>query len=385
MAFTHFQRFIRHEAFAGIVLMLTALAALIADNSPAYLLYQKLCATPLLQQPLSYWINHGLMTFFFVSIGLEIKRELCQGELNSMKKAALPLFAAAGGMIVPALVFLGLNTTHPLLYQGWAIPMATDIAFSLGVMQLLGKRCPLALKVFLMALATFDDLGAVLVIALFYSHHFNVLMFGLAAATVMILTVLHYKRVARLSLYGLLGALLWFFTTQSGIDAAISGIVIAFSIPLKTRHATPALKLERDLHPWVAYVVLPLFAFANAGVHFADVQLSDLTTSLTLGIALGLCCGKPIGVLAASWLGVRLRWAALPANIDWHQIIGVAILCGIGFTMSLFIGELAFVGPGFQRHNEVRLGILLGSCCAGIGGYLWLRNACNATRKSHHE
>jgi NhaA family Na+:H+ antiporter len=373
MAFKRIKDFIRHEAFSGLLLMATALLALIIDNSPWYLLYQRFTDLPLWQHSLQHWINHGLMTFFFITVGLEIKRELMQGELNSLKKAALPCAAALGGMIVPALMYLGINAAEPHLWHGWAIPMATDIAFSLGVMQLLGKRCPLALKVFLMALATFDDLGAVLAIAVFYSHGVNTLMLGLATLMTISLYALNLGRVKILSPYLIVGALLWFFTSQSGIDAAISGIIIAFSVPLKIHKQVPAKQLEKHLHPWVAYGILPLFSFVNAGVHLLDIEKTEVFSTLTLGIAFALLLGKPIGVLAFSWFSIKCRLATLPTQVNWQQLIGVAFLCGIGFTMSLFIGELAFVGNSLHYAREYRLGIIAASVLAGLIGFYWLK------------
>lgn len=379
MAIRLLQNFIRHESFAGLLLMFTAFLALILDNSPYANVYEGV----LRDGNLTYWVNHGLMSFFFVTVGLEIKRELLLGELNSLKKASLPLIAALGGMVVPALLFLSINILQPHLWRGWAIPIATDIAFSLGVMQLLGKRCPLPLKVFLLALATFDDLGAVIVIAAFYSSGFNSLMLAGSLVMVILLSLMNYWRVANLWLYLSIGVLLWYFTAHSGIDAAISGVVFALCIPLKAGHTTPSAQLEKTLHPFVAYGIVPLFAFANAGIPFQHLQHSDALSSLTLGITLGLLFGKPLGVLLFSKLGVALRLAHLPANVDWRQLTGVGFLCGIGFTMSLFIRELAFngdVGHYDAITNQCRLGILSGSLLAGAIGYVWLRRSNPSSR-----
>lgn len=372
MAIRLLQNFIRHEAFAGLLLMFTAALALILDNSA----YANTYESVLRDFKLTYWVNHGLMSFFFVTVGLEIKRELMVGELNSVKKASLPLIAAVGGMVIPAALFLSINAGQPHLWRGWAIPMATDIAFSLGVMQLLGKRCPLALKVFLLALATFDDLGAVIVIAVFYSSGLNSLMLSGSLAVVILLSLLNYWRIANLWLYLSLGALLWYFTAHSGVDAAISGVVFALCIPLKVGHSTPAIQLEKSLHPFVAYGIVPLFALVNAGVPFQQMHDSDVFSSLTLGIALSLLLGKPLGVLLFSKMGVALRLASLPSGVNWRQLTGVGFLCGIGFTMSLFIRELAFSSDIHHYEaitNQCRLGILSGSVLAGAIGYAWLR------------
>lgn len=380
MATSILKRFIHHEAFAGLLLMLTALLALLLDNSP----YANWYESALRDLNCTAWVNHGLMTFFFVTVGLEIKRELMVGELNSVKKASLPLIAAIGGMVLPALLFLVINAHEPQLWRGWAIPMATDIAFSLGVMQLLGKRCPLALKVFLLALATFDDLGAVIVIALCYSNDLHYFMLLLSLIMTSFLALLNYWRVKNLWCYLSIAGLLWYFTSQSGIDAAISGVVIALCIPLAVGRHTPAAQLEKTLHPLVAYGIVPLFAFVNAGVPFHAMHPTDIVSPLTMGIALGLLLGKPLGVLLFSKIGVSLRLASLPTNVNWRQLTGVGLLCGIGFTMSLFIRELAF-NPSINDYhlitNQCRLGILSGSVLAGLLGYAWLR--CMPSPRAH--
>lgn len=375
MAITTIQRYIRHESFAGLLLMACALIALLLDNSPAHTAFNQLLHYTLGHESLRHWINHGLMTIFFLSVGLEIKRELIRGELNSWKKATLPCFAALGGMLVPIGCFFSLTYAHPLYWHGWAIPIATDIAFSLGIMTLLGKRCPLALKIFLMALATFDDLGAIGVIAIFYSAVKLGWLLLMAALCLSFLGLMNALNVVKLPFYLLGGVLLWWFIGQAGIDPAISGILIAFSIPLTCKPYSPASHCERLVHPWVAYGVLPLFALANAGVHFADINKSQLTSPLTLGILLGLLFGKPVGVFCFSWLAVKCRLATKPRTVTWPQIAGVACLCGVGFTMSLFIGELAFNDTAAHLSADYRLGILLSSISAGIIGFWWLKTA----------
>ena len=371
MAIKAITRFIQHEAFAGLLLMATALLALLLDNSPWHAPFNALLHQQLWHQTVSHWINHGLMTLFFISVGLEIKRELRVGELNSLKKAALPCFAALGGMLVPIIVFFALNYSTHQHWRGWAIPIATDIAFSLGIMSLLGKRCPLALKVFLMALATFDDLGAIAVIALFYSAQLNTLMLGLTVLSIALLWLCNTYKITHLSIYLTIGAILWFLIGKSGIDPAISGIVIAFSIPLKVKSHNPAARLEKKLHPWIAYAVLPLFALANAGIHFASLNATHLESRLTLGILFGLLLGKPLGVFFFSKCAVKLRLADLPSTVNWSQLTGVGFLCGVGFTMSLLIGELAFNNGHFS--NEYRLAVLLASISAGTIGFFWLK------------
>ncbi len=374
MAIRAIVRFIQHESFAGLLLMLAALIALIADNSPLNYFYSQALQYPLGHSTVLHFINHSLMTLFFISVGLEIKRELLIGELNSLKKASLPCFAALGGMLIPIMIFFTITHAHPLIWHGWAIPMATDIAFSLGIMSLLGKHCPLALKIFLMALATFDDLGAIGVIAIFYTVSVNISMLLLVLLSLSLLGLFNAYQVSAISPYLVAGALLWYFMRQAGIDPAISGIFIAFSVPLRTKDSHPAASLEKHLYPLVTYGVLPLFAFANAGVHLTNIHLSSFTNPLTLGIGLSLFIGKPLGIIFLSWLAVKCHLAVLPKNINWQQLTGVALLCGVGFTMSLFIGELAFATMPLSFSNDYRLGILLGSLGSGIAGYWYLKN-----------
>lgn len=361
------KQYLHQEAIAGLLLMGMALCALLIDNSPLAWLYQQSLAYSLAHHSLQHWINHGLMTLFFITIGIEIKREIVSGELNSRAKATLPLVAALGGMMVPALLYVAITFHHPGLGRGWAIPMATDIAFSLGLLQLSGQRCPVALKVFLMTLATFDDLGAIAVIALFYSHDIHTSMLTVAVALSGVLFLLHHYRCQRLSLYGFLAVALWYCTSQAGIDAAISGIIVAFSLPA----GALAEKTIKLLQPWVTYGVLPLFAFANAGVPLLEINRNIWSNGLLLGIVVGLLIGKPLGVLTFSWLSLRCRLTALPKGLSWRHLIGVALLCGIGFTMSLFIGELAF--EDIVASHAYRLGILSASCLAGLLGFYWLK------------
>lgn len=367
----------------GIVLMLAAAAALLLDNSPGAWLYDAFREMrgvvqigPLkLDKPLVLWINDGLMAVFFLLVGLEIKQAVLAGELSSFRKASLPLFAAVGGMVVPALVFLLINRDIAAFQRGWAIPMATDIAFALGVLALLGRRVPAALHVFLLALAIIDDLGAILVIAIFYTEKLSLLSLGIAALAGLGLAALNLRGVTRIAPYVLIGIVMWIAVLKSGVHATLAGVIVAMAIPLRSRtgseEGSPLRKLEHGLAPWSTFAVLPLFAFANAGVSLGDLTIADLASPLTLGIALGLFAGKQVGVLAFSVAAIQLRVAALPTGVSWPQLYGVAVLAGIGFTMSLFIGTLAFDDPALA--DQVRLGVLSGSLLSALAGYAVLR------------
>jgi NhaA family Na+:H+ antiporter len=374
-----FTRFFQLEAASGLLLIAAAALALIVNNSPLSWLYNGLLEVPVAVQigalsiakPLLLWINDGLMALFFLLIGLEVKRELVEGHLSKPSQVVLPGAAAIGGMLVPALIYWFLNRDNPAAIAGWAIPTATDIAFALGVLALLGKRVPVSLKLFLMTLAIIDDLGAIIIIALFYSGALSTLSLMLAAACLAALVAMNRMGVVKLGPYLVIGLILWVCVLKSGVHATLAGVTLALCIPLRTRNAetSPLLSLEHALHPWVAYGILPLFAFANAGVSLAGVTLESFTHSVPLGIAAGLLAGKTIGVFGLTWLAIKLGLAALPAGANWGQILGVAILCGIGFTMSLFVGSLAFV-PGVSEYVGMdRMGILTGSIIAAIAGY----------------
>jgi NhaA family Na+:H+ antiporter len=329
-----------------------------------------------LAKPLLLWINDGLMAVFFLLVGLEIKRELVVGQLASWRDRALPGFAALGGMIVPALVYVAFNYDNAAAVRGWAIPAATDIAFSLGVLALLGSRVPLSLKVFLTALAILDDLGAVIIIAIFYTADLSPMMIGLAALTVGALVAMNASRVTVLWPYLILGVLLWYFVFESGVHATIAGVLLAATIPVQgsstaASESSPLYTLEHALAPWVAFIVLPIFGFANAGVALGGIGLQAIYHPVTLGSALGLFVGKQIGVFAGAWLTVRAGWAARPAGSTWAQVYAVAILCGIGFTMSLFIGLLAFTTDEF--HDATKIGVLAGSVLSALVGWTILR------------
>lgn len=374
------RRFIKIESSVGILLFVFAVFALIADNSPMRPFYQSFFESTfavhlgpiVLKKPLILWINEGFMALFFLLVGLEMKRECYIGELNDASKVRLTAMAALGGMVVPALFYVMLNYGHAVGIRGWAIPMATDIAFALGVLSLLGRRVPAALKVFLTALAVFDDLGAVLVIAFFYTAHIDFPLLLGAFGCILGLFLLNRRAITRLWPYFILGAVLWLCVLKSGVHATLAGVALAFSIPLKDEknpQYCPLRYLEERLHPWVAYLVLPLFAFANAGVSFHDLGMQDMMHPITLGIVSGLFLGKQVGVMGSCWLAVRWRWATLPYGANWWGIYGVSLLCGIGFTMSLFIGTLAFEGVGAHHGAWLRVGVLVGSLLSALAGY----------------
>ncbi|MCE4053408.1 Na+/H+ antiporter NhaA [Pseudomonas sp. Au-Pse12] len=374
-----FTRFFAMEAASGLLLIAAAILALIINNSPLSWLYNGLLETPVVAQigalkiakPLLLWINDGLMALFFLLIGLEVKREVLEGQLSKPSQIVLPGMAAIGGMLVPALIYWFLNRDNPAALNGWAIPTATDIAFALGVLALLGKRVPTSLKLFLMTLAIIDDLGAIVIIAIFYSGALSTLSLMLAAACIAALVAMNRMGVVKLGPYMIIGLILWVCVLKSGVHATLAGVTLAFCIPLRTRNAepSPAQALEHALHPWVAFGILPLFAFANAGLSLKGVTLESFTHHVPMGIAIGLLLGKTIGVFGLSWLTVKSGITALPAGANWGQVLGVAILCGIGFTMSLFVGSLAFVPGSSDYAGMDRMGILTGSLLAALIGY----------------
>ncbi len=364
--------------------MAAAAAALLLDNSPLNWLYDAILSTPVVVQigalaidkPLLLWINDGLMAVFFFLVGLEIKRELLQGQLLSWNEAALPAVAALGGMLLPALIYVAFNMGDPSALNGWAIPAATDIAFALGVLALLGSRVPVALKIFLLALAILDDLGAIVIIALFYTADLSVMSLAIAGICVAILLGLNFVGVRRIAPYIIVGLVMWVCVLKSGVHATLAGVVIALTIPLRvpdTEKPAPLLRLEHELHPWVAFFVMPVFAFANAGVSLTGLSFADLLAPIPLGIALGLFFGKQLGVFGFAWLAARAGICRLPEGTNWLQIYGISLLAGIGFTMSLFIGTLAFADP--EHAAAVRLGVLSGSILSALAGYTVLRIA----------
>ena len=374
-----FTRFFQLEAASGLLLIAAAALALIINNSPLSSFYSSFLEVPVAVQigalqiakPSLLWINDGLMALFFLLIGLEVKRELLDGHLSKPSQVVLPGAAAIGGMVVPALIYWALNKDNPAALGGWAIPMATDIAFALGVLALLGKRVPVSLKLFLMTLAIIDDLGAIIVIAIFYSGELSSASLAGAGACLVALIAMNRLGVVKLGPYLIIGLILWVCVLKSGVHATLAGVTLAFCIPLRTKNAEPSplLGLEHALHPWVAYGILPLFAFANAGVSLAGVNLESFTHHVPMGIAAGLLVGKTVGVFGLTWLAVKTGLAALPTGANWGQVMGVAILCGIGFTMSLFVGSLAFL-PGSSEYAGLdRMGILTGSILAALIGY----------------
>ncbi len=369
-ALAFLNKFCAAEAAGGIVLMVAAAIALGVANSPLADTYFTSLHAEFAGLSVGHWINDGLMALFFLLVGLEIKREMVVGQLSSWGDRALPGLAALGGMAVPALLYALVNRHDPQTLSGWAIPAATDIAFALGVLSLLGSRVPASLKVFLSALAILDDLGAVLIIALFYTSELASGMLLAAAGLLAVLFVLNRLKVSALLPYLLVGALLWFCLLHSGIHATLAGVLLALFIPLgdtEADDASPLLKLESALHPWVAFLIVPLFGFANAGVSLAGMTPDKLLEPVPLGVALGLFLGKQLGIGALALLAIRSGLARLPEGASWLQLYGVALLCGIGFTMSLFIGALAFPGAPFLV-DEVKVGVLLGSLLAALAG-----------------
>ena len=377
------RRFIASESAGGVVLALAAVVALVVSNSSLAPLYRQFVEMRgelriagdwlVLAKPLLLWVNDLWMAVFFFVVGLEIKREVLAGELASVRQASLPAAAAIGGMVVPALIYVALNHADAAALRGWAIPTATDIAFALGILMLLGSRVPASLKVFLTAVAIIDDLGAIVVIALFYTAQLSPLMLLAAGGGIVVLVLLNRARVMNIGPYVVVGLVIWVCVLKSGIHATLAGVVTAMAIPLKDDHGgSPLETAEHALHPWVAFAVLPMFAFANAGVNLQGVSLATLAQGVPLGIALGLVAGKAVGVFGAAWLLIRLTGASLPAGASMRQFFGVCVLCGIGFTMSLFIGGLAFAGLDPVYETEVKLGVLGGSLIAGLLGTVLL-------------
>lgn len=371
------RKFLKLESAGGIILIIAAAVAMLIANSPLQDLYNGTLHTYVAGLSISHWINDGLMAVFFLLIGLEVKRELIEGALNTKEKAIFPAIAAVGGMIAPALVYVLFNFSDPLAIQGWAIPAATDIAFALGIMALLGSRVPVTLKVFLLALAIIDDLGVIVIIALFYSSDLSTLALAVAFAATAALFVMNARNVTKVSWYVVVGLILWVSVLKSGVHATLAGVVMGFAIPLSGENGlsdehSPLKKMEHALHPYVAFLILPLFAFANAGISLEGVSLSGLTSMLPLGIALGLMIGKPLGIFTASYLAIKAGMATMPEGIGFRQIFAVSVLCGIGFTMSIFISSLAFVGAPEDFSTYSRLGILLGSTISAVVGYMML-------------
>jgi NhaA family Na+:H+ antiporter len=382
--FANLLKFFRSDAFGGVLLGLTAIVAIIMQNSSLAGVYEGLLTTLTvvkigsfeIAKPLLLWINDGLMAIFFLLVGLEIKREIICGSLSSRKQFTLPALAALGGLTVPALIYSYFNWSDDVALHGWAIPAATDIAFALGIILLLGNRVPNSLKLCLVAIAIIDDLAAIVIIALFYTEHLSLTSLGLSGIALIGLAILNWRGVHRISPYIMVGILLWVAVLKSGVHATLAGVIIAMFIPMTRKteeEPIPLLQMEKGLHPWVTYFVLPVFAFANAGVSLQGLGFEDLLHPITLGITLGLFFGKQIGVMTATYFGQRIGLCSIPDDVTWLQYYGMALVTGIGFTMSLFIGTLAFNDVDSQTH--VRLGVIAGSLISGICGFLLLRYA----------
>ena len=375
--------FLKLETASGIILVAAAVAAMIIANSPLSELYASLIDLPVeirvgtfeIAKPLLLWINDGLMAFFFLLIGLELKRDIMEGQLSDLSQVPLPAVAAIGGMLVPALIYIWINQGDDVALQGWAIPAATDIAFALAILSLLGNRVPLSLKVLLISTAIFDDIGAIVIIALFYTHELSIVALVVAAACLPLLFILNRRGVLERTPYLLIGAIMWAAVLKSGVHATLAGIVLAFFIPYRdsAKNPSPLHELEHDLHTAVALGVLPIFAFANAGISLAGISWEYLLHPVPLGIIAGLFIGKQIGIFLFCWLSVRLGLTRLPEDLSWLNLYGLALLCGVGFTMSLFIGSLAFENTGVNLLFDERLGIIVGSMLSGACGYFVLR------------
>jgi len=379
------EEFIQKESSSGILLIFATVLALLFSNTFLSPLYQSFLHIPVeirlgslyLDKSLYHWVNDGLMAIFFLLVGLEVKREALAGHLSSMRQIALPAFAAVGGMLVPALIYLAFNANNPVAINGWAIPTATDIAFALGILSLLGKRVPVSLKIFLMALAIIDDLGAIVIIAVFYTTDLSTLSIVVALLSLVCLIALNLFGVTKKAAYFVIGTILWISVLKSGVHATLAGVALAFTIPLNGtdehgRSFSPLKDIEHSLHSWVAFFILPLFAFVNAGVDITQISVSQMTGSVPLGIMFGLFVGKQLGVFGFSWLAIKLKLAQLPEGSNWKQLYGVSVLTGIGFTMSLFIVSLAFDDDTVFQYTD-KLAILVGSFLSGIVGYLVLK------------
>lgn len=386
------KKFLEMEAAGGIILLIAALFAFFCSNSFLATYYHSLLETPVfigfgelsIHKPLLLWINDGLMALFFGVVSLEVKRELIEGALSSREKAMFPAVAAIGGMVVPAAIYLLFNYHDESTRAGWAIPAATDIAFALGVMSLLGKRVLPELKVFLLALAIIDDLGVIAIIALFYTDQLAFSGLMVALVCLAILAFLNFCRVSRIGIYVLVGTVMWIAVLKSGVHATLAGVAIGFLMPIYDKRGFSPLKhVEHVLHPWTSFFILPIFAFANAGVSLDGVSLSSLTEPLPLGIILGLFIGKPLGIWLTCWFAVKIKLIELPARINFWHIAAVGFLCGIGFTMSMFIASLAFEHGQFDYGTYARLGILLGSCASALVGLLCLHLSLKTSGHNH--
>lgn len=391
---TILNEFIRKESSAGLMLIAVTIAALILRNSPLSQWYDIFLHTPVevrfgalnIAKPLFLWINDGLMAIFFFLIGLEVKREILSGHLSSWSQVSLPLFAAIGGMVVPAMIYVLFNIDNSLAIKGWAIPTATDIAFALGILSLLGPRVPVSLKIFLMALAIIDDLGAIVIIALFYTSELSLSSIIVSSLALISLIAMNRMKVIKAGAYILIGVVLWVSVLKSGVHATLAGVALAFTIPLTSKRPNGGSfsmlkEMEHNLHGWVAFFILPLFAFVNAGVDLSGVKFEQMFDPVPMGILLGLFVGKQLGVFSFSYLAIKLKLASLPKDSNFSQLYGVAVLTGIGFTMSLFVNSLAFTDDTLFDYTD-KVAILVGSFLSGIVGYLILKKSPSALDKS---
>jgi len=379
------KNFLQMESAAGIILMVASALALIAANSPLSVYYDLFIDTPVeiriggfeIAKPLLLWVNDGLMAVFFFLVGLEVKREILEGELSRPSNVMLPAVGAIGGIVAPVGVYIFFNYGDAIAMRGWAIPAATDIAFALGILMMLGSRVPVALKVFLVSLAIFDDLGAIVIIAIFYSTNLSMFALTIASMCLLVLGYMNWRHVSSVAAYVLVGVVMWAAVLKSGVHATLAGVALAMFIPMRAKaepDRSPLRELEHDLHTVVAFGILPLFAFVNAGISFAGIGLSDLMNPIAFGIAAGLFIGKQLGVFLLCFMAIKLGMAKLPQGANWGALYGVAILSGVGFTMSLFIDGLAFenMPPDAVFNFDERLGILVGSLASGIVGYIVL-------------
>lgn len=383
--------FLKMESAGGILLILSSILAILLANTFFEPYYNLLLSTPVeirigsleIAKPLVLWINDGLMAVFFFLVGLELKRELLEGELADKRNIILPAIGAVGGMLVPALIYLYFNIEDPLAIKGWAIPAATDIAFALGILALLGSRVPIALKVFLTSLAIFDDIGAIIIIAIFYTSKISLIALIIVGLCLLVLAFINRRNIISKSPYILIGLIMWTAMLKSGVHATLAGVVLAMFIPIRSKENpddSPLKSIEHDLHSVVAFFVLPVFAFANAGINLSGVSIDQILHGVPLGIALGLFIGKQIGIFVFCWLVIRLNFTRLPQGVGWLSLYGTSALCGIGFTMSLFVGSLAFEETGVNLLFDERLGIILGSLVSGITGYFILRFSLSSNK-----
>lgn len=382
-------RFFQMESAGGLLLMFAATLAVIVANTPLSRYYDLLLATPVAVQisslvvakPLLLWINDGLMAVFFFLVGLELKRELIEGELADKRNIILPGIGAVGGMVAPALIYILFNRGDATAMQGWAIPAATDIAFALGILSLLGSRVPTSVKIFLTSLAIFDDIGAILIIALFYTAKISAVALIVVAVCIAVLALMSRLKIEATSLFIFVGVVMWTAMLKSGVHATLAGVVLAMFIPMRSARDpehSPLKTMEHDLHSVVAFVILPVFAFANAGISLAGLTADQVLHGVPVGVALGLFVGKQVGVFGLCWLGIRLGLTRLPQGMNWRALYGTAALTGIGFTMSLFVGSLAFERTGVDLLFDERMGIIAGSLAAGLLGYFVLRSVYRA-------